>query len=226
MDNETLKYEKKAKQGSKVLLVCLFFIVGVAGGIVGYFISDKFLAKEEVKDVGNSDNKENSDNENKPAEQSPYEKFLIAEIANRTEKEIMKSDDEDSGYEIRLTKSGDVIANVKANDGDKKDIVDQVIESKVVKYFIVNVGMSDVGDSRELVFIKEDGTITSISLGHLLISNEVKINKSYTLKNITEVYDKVTTPTTEYEPAGYSVFVKDIEGKETNITKLIEATRN
>lgn len=217
MENENLKNEKKSKKGAKVLLICLFFIVGVAGGIVGFFISDKFLFKNEVKDVDNSDKKENSDNEK---EQSPYDKFLASEIANRTDKEIMK-DTEDSTYEILLTKSGDVIANVKANGLDGKDIVDQVIESKVVKYFVVNVGMSDVGDSRELVFIKEDGTVTSVALGRLLIANEVKINKSYTLNSITEVYDKVTTPATEYEPAGYSVFAKDIDGAEVDITKMV-----
>lgn len=124
-----------------------------------------------------------------------------------------------------MTKSGDVIANVEAPSLDQKDIVNQVIEAKVVKYFIVDLGMSDVGDSRELVFIKEDGTITSISLGVLLINCEVKINKYNTLKNITEVYNKVTKPATEYELAGYSVFVKDIDGKEADITKLIEVTR-
>lgn len=225
MENETLKYEKKPKQGSKVLFIILVIIFAIAGGIGGYFISEKFLAKEEVKDTDNNDKKENSENENTPIEQSPYEKFLASEIANRTEKEIMKYDDEDSGYEIRLTKSGDVIANVKADSEDKKDIVDQVIENKVVKYFIVNVGKTDVGDSRELVFIKEDGTITSVSLGHLLIANEIKINKSYILKNVTEVYDKVTTPATEYEPAGHSVFAKDIDGKETDITNLVEEGR-
>lgn len=225
MENETLKNEKEPKQISKVLFIILVIIFAVAGGIGGYFISEKFLAKEEVKDVDNNDKKENTENENKPVEQSPYEKFLTSEIANRTEKVIKKSDDGDSGYEIRLTKSGDIIANVKADSEDKKDIVDQVIENKVVKYFIVNVGMTDVGIGEELVFIKEDGNITSVSLDRLLIANEVKINKSYTLKNITEVYDKVTTPATEYEPAGYSVFAKDIDGKETDITNLVEEGR-
>lgn len=226
MDNEAPKIENSPKQGSKVLLICLFLIVGVAGGIVGFLISDKFLAKNEVKDVDTNDKKDDLESDNQPVEQSPYEKFLASEIANRTEKEIMKYDDENAGFEIRLTQSGDVIANVKANTEDEKDIVDQVIESKVVKYFIVNVGMAGVGDNRELVFIKEDGTITSVSLGHLLMSCEVKLNKSYTLKNITEVYDKVTTPATEYEPAEYNVFVKDIDGIETDITKLIIAARN
>lgn len=85
--------------------------------------------------------------------------------------------------------------------------------------------MTDVGDSRELVFIKEDGTITSISLGDLLLGCEVKINKDYSLKNIVDIYDKVIIPATEYEPPRYGAFAKDIDGKEIDITNLIEKNR-
>lgn len=212
------------KVNGKLVGVLIFFIV-LSIALGAFIVYDKFIASDEVKDV--EDNKESNDN--KTTEQSSYEKFIASEKEKRVDKIIEKSEAEEGlsgGYEIRITASGDVYADVKA-DGEDKAIENELLESQVVKYFIVNVSRADVGDNRELIFIKEDGTISTISFGKLLILNEVKVNKNFgSLKNIVDVYDKVTTPATEYEPPAYGVFVKDIAGNEIDITNLILDVRN
>lgn len=88
-----------------------------------YIIYDAFIAKDEVKDV--DDKKEND--ENKPVEQTPYEKFISDEKNKREAEVIYKSDEkEDNPYEIRLTTNGEVYADVKAFMEDRKDITNEL----------------------------------------------------------------------------------------------------
>lgn len=59
-----------------------------------------------------------------------------------------------------------------------------------------------------------------------MLLNKVEVTKNVgSLKNIVEVYSKVTTPATEFEPPGYSAYAKDIDGKETDISSFIEESR-
>lgn len=206
----------------KIILVCVviaFIVLVPISWYLGYK-SGSIKEEDKVPTTENRDtNKDDKDNkeDNQEKDMTPYEKFLQQAKEEREDKIILSS----SNYEIKMTKNGAVYASVESPSLDTPDLVDRLVETNIVKYFVVRVGMGDVGDGRTLIFIKEDGTISSLSLDFLLLSCEVKINRNYAFKNIIEVYDKITAQETEYEPAGYSAFAKDIDGKEIDITDII-----
>lgn len=207
---------------SKIILVCVviaFIVLVPISWYLGYK-SGSIKEEDKVPTTENRDtNKDDKDNkeDNQEKDMTPYEKFLQQAKEEREDKIILSS----SNYEIKMTKNGAVYASVESPSLDTPDLVDRLVETNIVKYFVVRAGMGDVGDGRTLIFIKEDGTISSLSLDFLLLSCEVKINRNYAFKNIIEVYDKITAQETEYEPARYSAFVKDIDGKEIDITDII-----
>lgn len=220
MENEV------SKGNNKLVWVLVFFIV-LSLSLGSYVIYDAFIAKDEVKDDVKDDDKKKENDENKPEEQTPYEKFISEEKNKREAKVIYKSDEKETDpYEIRLTANGEVYADVKAILEDRKDITNELLENQVVKYFIVDVGRRDTGFGQNIVFLKEDGSISTVSLDTLLLLNKIDVVKNVgSLKNIVDVYSKVTTPATEFEPAGYSVYAKDIDGKETDISSFMEESR-
>lgn len=205
---------KKKKRNIKLIVLLVVIVLIGLGGFLAY---DKFTNKDEKRD--------NID-EIQKVEDEDYKDYLDKLKREREEEIILKSnDDYEDGYEIRLTSEGEVIANVKAISDDEEDLDNKIVDTDVLKFFVIEVGQGDVGDNRELVYLKEDGSLYSISLGKLLINCEIKINDYKSLKWIVDVYDRVTIPASLYEPAGYSAYAKDIKGEEIDITKLIKENR-
>lgn len=200
------------KKTCNIKLIVLSLVI-IFIGLGGFLVYDKFKKENNFNEIQNVENKD-------------YKEFLDKLKRERKEQIILKSnDDYDDGYEIRLTNEGEVIANVKASTVGIEDIDNQVIEANVLEAFVVKVGVGDVGDNRELIFIKENGDVTSISLGKLLINCEIKINDYKSLNQIVDVYDRVTISASLYEPARYSVYVKNIKEEEIDITELISQNR-
>ncbi len=95
------------------------------------------------------------------------------------------------------------------------------ILSDVDTYFRTQVGQSDTceGNTR-IVFVMNDGTLSAMNIDALVCGKELKITSNLSnLKNIKEVYNKVQK--ISYEPDRYTVFAKDKNDKEYDITDAL-----
>lgn len=224
MENEEKEVAKKGNIGLIIIVIVVFII----SGVIGFYLGGKLADKEDkvVEKDNNSGNNQKDNEENKDKEEQKNYQTILSEMKKeRKDQVIISYEDEEDGidsYNVRLTQDGQVIANVKTTATDhEKTLNNEIIESNVVKYFVVNVGMRDVGDGRAIIFIKENGEISSIDVGYLVISAEVKVKRHDSLKNIVEFIQKEIPPANEYEPINYQVYAKDMDGKETNITDSI-----
>lgn len=211
----------------KIILVCIViaFIVLVP---ISWYLGYKYGSikeEEKVPVTENKDTNNNTDKENKEDNQekdiTPYEKFL-QNAKNARKAEVI---DKGADYEIRLTADGEIYVDVKGNNEDDKDIFNQIIDTKIVKYFKVNdPGIGDAGFGETMIFIREDGSISSIRYDNLLFGMETKVNRDFgDIKNIVEFYNK-SKLYNEYEPYYYEVFAKDIDGKEINVSKYLDSS--
>ena len=147
-------------------------------------------------------------------------KLVETNISKKSSKLIILSDncsvnDTDcKKYEVVQTSDGEVYVTVEESDAED-NITNQLVESIVTKSFIVQAGMSDIGDGRIVVFIKEDGTISALSMSYLLLSKEVVVEKNIgDLKNIVSVFYEKELSESEYEPPLYRCYALDKLGKE------------
>ncbi|HOP65689.1 MAG TPA: hypothetical protein PLX66_01500 [Bacilli bacterium] len=187
----------KNKKGLVVILLLLLLITTVGFG--GYYVYNEFLKEDNVETEAESKVTDKKTN---------YEEFVETAITNRVNEEL-KTLNHNEHYRIRITESGDVYVN------------SQVVETDVIKVFEVYADKSDVCDgNNRLVFIKEDGTLSALDIDSLDCGNEVVMITDFgNLTDIVKIYYVEDTLIFEYEPVGYVVYAKDINGNIFDITE-------
>ncbi len=190
------------EKNNKLIIPLVFFIV--LSLILGVFIVyDKLIRGEDDNKIVETDTSKKSS-----------KLIILSDNCSVNDTDCKK-------YEVAQTSDGEVYVTVE-EDYTEDNISNQLVESNVTKAFIVQAGMSDVGDGRIIVFIKEDGTISALSMSYLLLRKEVVVEKNIgDLKNIVSVFYEKELSESEYEPPLYRCYALDEKGNKIEITEYI-----
>ena len=203
----------ESKKKSYVLIgimVILIIILFVSLGILG----KKYLDLKKDKDESNTKPaiKENiEDEKDNEIEESGYDAFVKKTQESRTDTVILQNKEGEDSYKIELKSNGDVVVNTKTFNN-------KTVASNILKGFVVSSGQDDVGDGRNIVLLKENGTLIALTMNDLLLANEINIIYNFnSISNIVDVYEEKEI-IDEYEPPLYRVYAKDYNNQTYEIT--------
>ncbi len=182
---------KKSK--NTIIIILIIIIVG----LIGFIMYDKVLNNDNEKTTNQTENIENSNtNQDNKVEQTSnsYELFKDNLIKERTEKYdtskkyfiVDTNSDEtisETKYSLRLYKNG----NLEVSYSKNNKTITKIIAENVLLY---NVTYAGNDGSKELFFIKEDGTVSSYQIEMLVSGYEGNIEVKNNLggfKNIVAI---------------------------------------
>ncbi len=116
---------------------------------------------------------------------------------------------------VVLTTDKKVVVNYTNEKG--KYITDNVIATDVKETFIVHAGMDDMCWGNERIIIVTKSKTLYLSIDDMMCGNKLVTKDLKGLEGITKVEEKANG-TGEYEPADYTVYATDKNGKRINIT--------
>lgn len=99
------------------------------------------------------------------------------------------------------------------------------IAKNIKKYYDVTIGGDGCEGNRHIIFILDDGSVTSLNIDDLSCSNEVTYTEDINnLRNIKEITTIKSEDATENTPAKYEVYAKDNNNEEYLITEYLNLT--
>lgn len=130
----------------------------------------------------------------------------------------------DNGSELLWTNESynpETVHRVLLED-DNLYVDDELIAQDIQKYIDVTLGSDVCEGNRFIVLLMNDSTISSLSIDYLSCSDTVAYQENINnLKNITNIYSKLSSAATTYEPAFYDVYAVDENNNEYLITDYL-----